>query len=263
MVVGRTHIMPGVDKVGGKKMKNKKSLGQHWLKNRDILLDIADLSCADKITTAVEIGPGLGTLTSALFQFYDKVIAIEKDDQLAEKLPLSFPGKNLEIIHKDVLDVIPTELPTDYCLVGNIPYYITTPIIEKFLACTPCPKKITLLIQKEVADRVAATDGRRSFLSISVQAKALVELGPIVKKDLFTPPPKVDSRVLILTPRDKKLLDDKTLEFVRRGFDLPRKKLSANPVLRPLLPLANINPGLRPANLEIDDWRQLAMAKKS
>ncbi len=92
-------------------MKNKKSLGQHWLKDRDILLDIADLSYVDGVDTAVEIGPGLGTLTSALFQFYDKVIAVEKDDQLAEKLPLSFPGKNLDVIHKDILEVTPDELP--------------------------------------------------------------------------------------------------------------------------------------------------------
>lgn len=243
-------------------MKNKKSLGQHWLKDRDVLLDIADLSYADGINTAVEIGPGLGTLTSALFQFYDKVITIEKDDQLAEKLPLSFPGKDLKVIHKDVLDVTPTELPNEYCLVGNIPYYITTPIIEKFLTCTPCPKKITLLMQKEVADKIAATDSKRSFLSISVQARASIELGPVVRKDFFTPPPKVDSRVLILTPRDIALLDDKTLEFVRKGFSLPRKKLNANPMLKPLLPLVKIDSGLRPANLEINDWRRLAMAKK-
>ncbi len=239
-------------------MKNKKSLGQHWLKDRDILLDIADLSYVDGVDTAVEIGPGLGTLTSALFQFYDKVIAVEKDDQLAEKLPLSFPGKHLDVIHKDILEVTPDELPDIYSLVGNIPYYITTPIIEKFLSCKPTPKKITLLMQKEVAEKIAAMDGKRSFLSISVQAKASVELGPIVKKDFFTPPPKVDSRVLILTPYEKALLDDETLEFVRRGFELPRKKLSANPLLKPLLPLANIEPGLRPANLGIDDWVRLA-----
>ena len=87
-------------------MKNKKSLGQNWLKDRDILIDIADHASVDGVDTVVEIGPGLGTLTSALFQFFDKVIAVELDDRLAENLPKSFPGKNLQVVHKDVLSCV-------------------------------------------------------------------------------------------------------------------------------------------------------------
>ena len=83
-------------------MKNRKSLGQHWLKDRDILIDIADHAATDGAEVVVEIGPGLGTLTSALFQFFPQVIAVELDDRLAENLPKSFPGKNLQVVHKDV-----------------------------------------------------------------------------------------------------------------------------------------------------------------
>ena len=115
-------------------MKNRKSLGQNWLKDRDILLDIADHASADETDVVVEIGPGLGTLTSALFQFFEKVIAVELDDRLAENLPKSFPGKNLEVIHKDVLSLNLGELdlPEKYVVAGNIPYYITSPILRKF-----------------------------------------------------------------------------------------------------------------------------------
>ena len=86
-------------------MKNRKSLGQHWLKDREILLDIANLAATDKAEEVVEIGPGLGTLTSALFKFFPKVTAIELDDNLARNLPNSFPGKNLTVINQDVLNL--------------------------------------------------------------------------------------------------------------------------------------------------------------
>lgn len=116
-------------------LKNKKSLGQNWLKNRDILLDIADSASVDDVETVLEIGPGLGTLTSALFKFFDKVISVELDDRLAANLPKSFPGKNLQVVHDDVLklDIDTLDLPEKYVVAGNIPYYITSPIIDKFL----------------------------------------------------------------------------------------------------------------------------------
>ena len=87
-------------------LQNKKSLGQNWLKNRDILLDIADLASVDGVSDVVEIGPGLGTLTSALFQFFDKVTAIEIDERLAANLPKSFPGKDLTVINQDILSLV-------------------------------------------------------------------------------------------------------------------------------------------------------------
>lgn len=242
-------------------MKNKKSLGQHWLKDRDILLDIADLADLEDTDTVVEIGPGLGTLTSALFQFFDKVVAIEKDDDLAKKLPFSFPGKDLAVIHKDVLDVKADELPENYVLAGNIPYYITSPIIDKFLSLDHKPKKIVLLMQKEVAERVAAKDGKQSVLSLNAQMRSKVTLGPVVKRDFFVPPPKVDSQVVIFEPYQDKKIDDGLLDFIKTGFSKARKKLSANKTLLPLLEKAEVDKNLRPADLSLEDWQNLYAEK--
>jgi 16S rRNA (adenine1518-N6/adenine1519-N6)-dimethyltransferase len=246
-------------------MKNKKSLGQNWLKDRDILIDIADQASVDGVDTVVEIGPGLGTLTSALFQFFDKVTAVELDDRLAENLPKSFPGKNLEVVHKDVLSLNLDELnlPEKYVVAGNIPYYITSPIIQKFIHETHKPEKIVLLIQKEVAERLAAAPGDYSILGLSAQIYAKVTLGPVVKREFFTPPPKVDSQVVILEPLETPLASEKTMALIKLGFIAPRKKLASNLTVGLKLPkeeilkkfAANhISENARPADLTIADW---------
>jgi len=246
-------------------MKNKKALGQNWLKDRDILIDIADQASVDGVDTVVEIGPGLGTLTSALFQFFDKVTAVELDDRLAENLPKSFPGKNLEVVHKDVLSLNLDELnlPEKYVVAGNIPYYITSPIIQKFIHETHKPEKIVLLIQKEVAERLAAVPGDYSVLGLSAQIYAKVTLGPVVKREFFTPPPKVDSQVVILEPLETPLASEKTMALIKLGFIAPRKKLASNLTVGLKLPkeeilkkfAANhISENARPADLTIADW---------
>ena len=246
-------------------MKNKKSLGQNWLKDRDILIDIADQASVDGVDTVVEIGPGLGTLTSALFQFFDKVTAVELDDRLAENLPKSFPGKNLEVVHKDVLSLNLDELnlPEKYVVAGNIPYYITSPIIQKFIHETHKPEKIVLLIQKEVAERLAAAPGDYSILGLSAQIYAKVTLGPVVKREFFTPPPKVDSQVVILEPLETPLASEKTMALIKLGFIAPRKKLASNLTVGLKLSKEeilkkfaenHISENARPADLTIADW---------
>ena len=249
-------------------MKNKKSLGQNWLKDRDILIDIADHASVDDADTVVEIGPGLGTLTSALFKFFDKVIAVELDDRLAENLPKSFPGKNLQVIHQDVLslDLEKLDLPEKYVVAGNIPYYITSPIIQKFIHATHRPEKIVLLMQKEVAERLAATPGDYSILGLSAQIYAKVTLGPVVSREFFTPPPKVDSQVVVLEPLDEPLASEKTMSLIKLGFIAPRKKLATNLTIGLKLSkeeilqkfAANgISENARPADLTIADWVSL------
>ena len=124
-------------------MKNIKSLGQHWLKNRVILDEIADLSLLgvggsaevffEKGLICVEIGPGLGFLTSSLLRRFSEVIAVEFDSRLAENLPKSFPGKNLKVVNENILNFDFSMVEGPYVVVGNIPYYITSPIIEKVL----------------------------------------------------------------------------------------------------------------------------------
>ena len=246
-------------------MKNRKSLGQHWLKDRDILIDIADHAAVESADTVVEIGPGLGTLTSALFQFFDKVVAVELDDRLAENLPKSFPGKNLEVVHKDILSLKLEELnlPEKYVVAGNIPYYITSPIIQKFLHAEHKPQKIVLLIQKEVTERLAASAGDYSILGLSAQIYAKVTPGPIVEREFFTPPPKVDSQVVILEPLAEPLASERTISLIKLGFSAPRKKLVGNLVAALRLPKDrileifesnHISPDTRPADLTIEQW---------
>lgn len=252
-------------------MKNRKSLGQHWLKDRDILIDIADHASCDGADTVVEIGPGLGTLTSALFQFFEQVVAVELDDRLAENLPKSFPGKNLKVVHQDVLglDIESLELPEKYVVAGNIPYYITSPIIQKFLHVDHRPQKIVLLIQKEVAERLAAEPGDYSILGLSAQIYAKVTLGPVVKREFFTPPPKVDSQVVILEPLAEPLASEKTMSLIKLGFIAPRKKLASNLSVGLKLPkekilaafsAQGISQDVRPADLSIADWVALEKA---
>lgn len=130
------------------KMKNKKSLGQHWLKNRVILDEIANLAVVPGVEVCLEIGPGLGTLTSSLLKRFEKVVAVEYDADLARKLPAQFPGKNLEVVHADILNY-KFELPR-YVAVGNIPYYITSPIVKKLLEQKPKPARIVLLMQRKL-----------------------------------------------------------------------------------------------------------------
>ena len=252
-------------------MKNKKSLGQNWLKDRDILIDIADHASAPDTNVVVEIGPGLGTLTSALFQFFGQVIAVELDDRLAENLPKSFPGKNLTVVHKDVLQLDLNELglSDNYVVAGNIPYYITSPIIQKFLHVEHKPQKIVLLMQKEVAERLAAEPGDYSILGLSAQIYAKVTLGPVVKREFFTPPPKVDSQVVILEPLEAPLASETTMSLIKLGFSAPRKKLSGNLIAGLQLPkerilaafaACGINENARPADLAIENWVALEKA---
>lgn len=242
-------------------MKNNKSLGQHWLKNRTILDEIAELSVNENSKICLEIGPGLGTLTSSLLKRYKKVVAVEFDENLAKNLPKSFPGKNLEVIHADFLQFDLQKIPKPYSVAANIPYYITSPIIEKLLTAPNLPEKIVLLIQKEVAERIA--DQKQTMLSLFVQNRAKVELGPVVKKDEFTPPPKVDSQIIVLTPKAPEIPDE-VFRLVKTGFSSPRKKLIANlsglkskDDLKRLFTDLNLDQNARPADLSLKDWQKL------
>ena len=249
-------------------MKNRKSLGQNWLKDRDILLDIADLASAENTETVLEIGPGLGTLTSALFKFFEQVISVELDDNLAANLPKSFPGKNLRVVHEDILnlDISTLDLPENYVVAGNIPYYITSPIIMKFLHETHKPRKIVFLMQKEVAERICAEPGEYSVLGLMAQIYAKVTAGPVVGREFFTPPPQVDSQVVVFEPYEQPLAEESTLALIRLGFSAPRKKLLGNLTAGLQMPREKLEQcfeklgldvNIRPAQLLIDDWKKL------
>lgn len=248
-------------------MKNKKSLGQNWLKDRRILNDIANFAIDGlKAETCLEIGPGLGTLTSSLLHNFKKVIAVEFDENLAKNLPKSFPGKNLVVKNENILKYDASLIGESFVVAGNIPYYITSPIIEKFLKLEKKPERIVLLIQKEVAERIAAEDGKNSLLSLFVHNLARVTLGPIVGREFFTPPPKVDSEIIILDPKKAPEISEEALNLARLGFSAPRKKLTANLSRSGLfsrekalegLKTLNLDENARAENLSLKDWENL------
>lgn len=236
-----------------------KSLGQHWLKNRAILDEIA--AEAGEGELCLEIGPGLGTLTSSLLKRFDKVLAVEFDQKLAENLPKSFPGKNLEIINEDFLKFELENIKQPYVVAGNIPYYITSPIIEKVLTAKNQPKKVVLLMQKEVAERIA--DEKETVLSLFVKNHADIKLGVVVKREEFTPPPKVDSQVIVLEPKVQQVSDE-TFKIIKLGFVAPRKKLIHNLAhlkpkkeLEEIFEKLDIDKNVRPADLHLKDYERL------
>ena len=251
----------------------KKSLGQHWLRDRDVLSSIADHAELSRDDTILEIGPGLGTLTSELLRRAGKVVAVEFDEELARKLPGQFPGTSLEVVHQDILSFDLTRLPAGYKVVANVPYYITSKIVRALMTSTNRPSVTVLLVQKEVAERLAAGPGDMSILAVSAQIYADVELGEIVPAALFTPPPKVDSAVVTLRSHAHSILKDvdEQLFFrvVRAGFSAKRKKLRSSlagglgldkPQVETLLLSVAISPDQRAEDLSIENWRRLTEA---
>lgn len=240
-----------------------KALGQHWLYNREILNSIASAAKGGQdAAVVVEIGPGLGTLTASLFKYFEKVIAVEYDADLARKLPGSFPGKNLEVKNEDFLRFDLSAVSRPYSVAGNIPYYITSPILEHILMSENQPEKVVLLMQKEVAERIV-NDESESVLSLKCKNRAKVELGEVVLRGEFTPPPKVDSRVLILTPHAP-LVPEKVFELIKKGFLMPRKKLINNLAglkshseLEDIFLRCNISVDARPSDLKLEDWYKI------
>lgn len=247
-----------------------KSLGQHWLKNREILQHIAAFAEINDQDTVLEIGPGPGTLTSVLLSNAKQVIAVEFDEDLANKLPGQFPGKNLQVIHSDILSFDLGQLPTNYKVVANVPYYITSKIVQLLMTADNKPGVVVLLVQKEVAERLAAVGGKHSILSVSAQLFADVRLGDKVPAHFFEPAPKVDSQVVILQPHSQSLFDnfDQKAFFrtVKAGFSNKRKKLTSSlsaglamekAEVREILQKIDIDPEQRAENLSLSDWWKL------
>lgn len=201
-------------------------LGQHFLFDPRILERIAYAACPVTVPLVIEIGPGPGGLTAHLAARCDRLIAIELDAHLASALLGRHP--NVEIVHADVLQ---TRLDSwgPAVIAGNLPYYITSPIIERVLELGSNVQKAVFLVQREVARRLAAREGTRDYgyLSVSVQSRAAVEVLFTVKPGAFKPPPKVDSALVRLTPSGV-ALPDGFLDFAARCFAHKRKTLANN-----------------------------------
>jgi 16S rRNA (adenine1518-N6/adenine1519-N6)-dimethyltransferase len=251
----------------------KKSLGQHWLDDEASLRAMLDMAAVGAGDTVVEIGPGLGTLTRLLVAEAEQVIAIEFDTILAVNLPQRIPAKNLQVVEQDILQFDFTSLPLRdkaYKVVANIPYYLTSNLIRVLSETTNPPTHMALLVQKEVAERIAAKPGAMSLLSVSAQWYWQVSLGPVVPAALFTPPPKVDSQIIGLERRTTPLFADvdpkRFFQLCRAGFGERRKTVRNSlsgglrlekPVVEAWLEAAGLDMKLRAQNLSLEQWYRL------
>jgi 16S rRNA (adenine1518-N6/adenine1519-N6)-dimethyltransferase len=220
----------------------KKSLGQNFLIDTNILKRIVDFANIGENTGAIEIGPGIGALTEQLARASKKVVAFEIDQRLLPILQDTLaPYENVKIIHKDVLEanvlgVMEEEFQgmDDIMVVANLPYYVTTPIIMKLLEEGLPIRGIVVMLQKEVADRIAAKPGTKDYgsLSIAVQYYTEAETVMIVPKTVFVPQPNVDSAVIRLTKRDRPAVTVRSEKFffqvTRSSFAQRRKTILNN-----------------------------------
>lgn len=240
----------------------KKSLGQNFLISENALEKIVETAKITANDHIVEIGPGLGVLTKELTARARKVTSIELDRELSRILQELIPAKNLTILNQDALTASPPEGP--YKVVANIPYNITSPLLNHFLQAENKPKTMTLLIQKEVAEKICQKDPDMSVLSLQVALFATPHLIKAVPKTAFYPIPKVDSAIIhieIHKKTDENYIPDeqalKILKTAKQAFSQRRKKLS-NTLPEFKTKLKNL--GLsdkRPQHLSIADWQNI------
>lgn len=249
----------------------RKHLGQNFLYDPFLLRKIVDAAALEANDTVVEIGPGPGSMTRILAERAKRLIAIELDMELYQKLQQEFGQRdNVTLAHADALSF-------DYAGVGpfkvvsNIPYYITTPLIFRLLDYRRALRSMTITIQKEVAERIVASPGGKDYgvLSIAVQYHCDAELKFIVRKESFRPVPRVDSAVIHLVVRQDPAVavDDETLFFriVKAAF-AQRRKMTANalkgtvPHAKEVLEALGINPMRRPETLSLGEFADIANA---
>jgi 16S rRNA (adenine1518-N6/adenine1519-N6)-dimethyltransferase len=254
----------------------RKRLGQHFLVDPVALRRIADALAPNEHDTVVEIGPGRGALTDLLSARAKRVIAIELDRDLVPYLRERYrQAGNVEVIERDVLEVNLAEVAGgEFLLAGNVPYYITTPILFHALE-PPRASRAVYLVQREVAERVVAPPGSRTYgaLSVNVQGFARAELVAHVPAGAFRPPPKVESAVLRVTPRIDPVVPASSepafRALVQAAFGLRRKQMRR--VIRTIahldangsdrtLDAAGIDPECRPETLLPDDFARLLAA---
>ncbi|MFA6340874.1 MAG: 16S rRNA (adenine(1518)-N(6)/adenine(1519)-N(6))-dimethyltransferase RsmA [Candidatus Paceibacterota bacterium] len=249
-------------------IKAKKSLGQNFLKSKKALSAIVEAGRVSSEDTVLEVGPGQGALTEKLLETGAKVIAVEKDDRLIEFLRKKFSKeKRFELIHGDILELDIASLKLGkYKLIANIPYYITGLLFRKFLSGDIQPTKIVVMVQKEIADRIVARDGKESLLSLSVKAYGRPKKVMKVEKENFSPQPKVDSAILLIDDISKdffkEMSEEKFFEVIKAGFAHKRKMLLAN--LKSVMSNrekafseASIPIKTRAEDLTLTDWKKL------
>lgn len=258
-------------------MKPKKALGQNFLTSIPARIAIAQAGALEVGDKVLEIGPGKGFLTEELLNAHAAVVALEKDQELipylTEKFSKEHTAKRFSLIEGDALTFDPENAglkPGEYKLIANIPYYITGAIISRYLSEVNQPKTMVVLVQKEVAERVCARDGKESLLSLSVKVYGEPKLVYKVSKGSFFPIPKVDSAVLQITSISKKNFLSKAHEelffkLIHAGFAHKRKFVLSNiqtifkdDNIRELFITCSIHEKARAEDLALATWLTLA-----
>lgn len=252
----------------------KKSLGQNFLMHARIAQRIALVAQLAPDAVAFEIGPGTGMLTRELLKVAGKVVALEADYELFEKLQIDFAREitegRIELVSGDIRTFDITTLPKGYALVANIPYYLTGEIFRMFLASANQPSVMTLLVQKEVADRIVGnpeqsrgTRGKESILSLSVKAYGTPKREFLVPRGAFVPAPNVDSAVLTIRDISRKHFashkeEERFFALIHAGFAHKRKFVRKN-LIEAGLPVGNIPEKARAEDLALFDWLNLSI----
>lgn len=261
-------------------IKPSRSKGQNFLINEKIYDEIVSAAAVNSKDTILEVGPGLGFLTARLAKAAKKVIAVELDDKLAEFLQIGLDSQdvtNVEVVNQDILKFNPEVLEPNYKVVANLPYNITSIFLRTFLNHNNRPQSLVLMLQKEVAQRLAAKPGDMSMLALSVQFFGDVEIIREVKAGNFWPEPKVDSAVVRLILKDENHSDIKRTEekaffrMAKIGFSAKRKMLKNNLAAglqiesseaEKILNSIGLNIRTRAEDLSVKDWQKLFAAAR-
>lgn len=213
----------------------KKSLGQHFLHDTQVIESIVDASLAPQGSHIVEIGPGDGALTQTILQQGYTVTAIETDQRMIKILEQTFKNEldngTLKLHHTDIRDWQPPSTP--YHVIANIPYYITGLIMRLLLTATNQPQSMTLVMQREVAQRICRIDTKHSLLSLSVQCYGSPRIARTIGSGAFSPPPQVESAVLVVDTINRKQFhtphhEQAFFNLIKAGFTHKRKTLNGN-----------------------------------
>ncbi|MFC1991113.1 16S rRNA (adenine(1518)-N(6)/adenine(1519)-N(6))-dimethyltransferase RsmA [Chloroflexota bacterium] len=255
-------------------LRARKGLGQHFLIDEEVLQLITSAAELTSEDTVIEVGPGLGVLTGELTGQAGSVIAVELDNKLAAILKQRMAScNNVTIINENILDIDPASLVAGkrvYKVVANLPYNITSAALRHFLEASARPEMMIVMVQKEVAEAIAAGPGQRSLLSISIQFYGKPQIVSHVSAQSFYPAPKVDSAILRIDVYSSPpvAVDDEAsfFELVRAGFTASRKQV-ANSLAQglgipkaeavSLLERANIAPQRRAGTFTLEEWAEL------
>ena len=249
-------------------IKPLKRLGQNFLIDKNVVKKVIKAAELHSKDIVLEIGPGIGALTKEIAKKAGKVTAVEKDPRMVETLRENLKGfKDIEIINKDILKYN-FQFSKKYKIVANLPFYITAPVIRKFLESKYPPEEMVLIVQKEVAQRICSKPPKMNILAVSVQFYAKPKIISYISKKSFWPCPKVDSAIIKIVPKKKfKDIDiDLFFKIVKAGFSHPRKQLANNlskmlkldkKEISSLLLKNDVQPTQRAETLTINNWIQL------